>query len=37
MALLKITKEQKNFINLGFVICTTGLALSLLLVNILVG
>ena len=37
MALLKITKEQKTFINLSFVICMTGLALSLLVVKILLG
>lgn len=35
MALLQLTKEQKGFINRSFVICTVGLALSLVVVNIL--
>ena len=37
MALFTLTIKQKEIINKGFVICTTGLALSLLVVNILFG
>ncbi len=37
MALLQLTKEQKGFINKSFLICSTGLALSLIAVSILIG
>ena len=34
---MTFTINQKNIIHKGFIICSTGLALSLLAVNLLVG